>query len=830
MSVEDHTLTETPQGTSPVVIGEPVGRRHSWTFRRYGRGHGKPRVRKLRLLLVVIGLFALAGASTLFGMLTAIASDLPELVPKVPATNVDSYLYDDTGEPIGVLAPPDQSVSDSWTQISQHMVHAIVAVEDRRFWTDPGIDVKGLLRALASDVSGGQHEGASTIPEEFVKNVLLEEDNRTIFEKLREADLAFQLVHKWKRRTILADYLNTIYFGNGANGIESAARVYFGWNHGYHPSDPAGEPKSGCGDPDTEDPQRKECADVLEPWEAALLAGMVANPTEFNPITHYDAAFNRRNTVLLDMYQQHYISRKTYEYSIRRNLPTASQIQLPQEPAAAPYFTSWVRPLVVNALRQEGVKDPVYQAYYGHLKIHLTLDLKLQQEAQKAVDDEFPSGSGPTASLVAIDNSNGEVRAMVSGDNDYNKSPFNLATLGYRQPGSSFKVFTLAAALSSGKYGPDSVVDSKPLSIPYKTSLGTGHFVVHNFGDSYAGPTTLATATATSDNSVFAQVGMSVGTAKIASYAKRMGIRSPISTYPSMILGGLNTGVSALDMAHAYETVATGGLKVTNPVLGDFNGGPIGIASIDDCSQCRQSDIVNKTGDGLTKSRVLSPDVASTIDELLHGPVDDSYGTGTAAAIPGVDVAGKTGTTSNYIDAWFVGWTPQLTVAVWVGYPNTGKPMTKNFDGGPVEGGTYPAIIWHNFMVQALQTMADETAAEHHTTSTSLGLQPVTTATQPSTSAAQSTTATTQTPVTSALNPGTQPSNATGKARNQPAGTQPATPTKTTESGTQTVTSTPATTPAGAGTQLTTTTPASTTTTTPATVGTGTSTSGGAGL
>jgi penicillin-binding protein 1A len=831
MSVEDHTLTEVTGGPASLAFDDH-GRRHSWSFRRYGRGHGRPRVRKLRLLMVLIGFLTLAGASTLFGMLTAIASDLPELNPKVPAASVDSYLYDVNNTPIGVLAPPDESVSDSWGQISQQMVHAIVAVEDKRFWTDPGVDIKGLLRALISDVTGGPKEGASTIPEEFVKNVLLEEGNRTIFEKLREADLAFQLVHspKWPRWKILTDYLNTIYFGNGATGIESAARVYFGWNHGYDPSNPAGEAKTGCGDPDIEDPDRKECAEVLDPWEAALLAGMVANPTEFDPILHPKAAEARRNLVLMGMYQQHYISRETYEYSIRQSLPKARQIQMPQEPAAAPYFTSWVRPLIINALRQEGVKDPAYEAFYGHLKIHLTIDLNMQEAAQQAVDAEFPrSANGPTASLVAIDNRTGEVRAMVSGDGDYNQSQFNLATLGYRQPGSAFKMFTLAAALSSGKYGPDSIIDSKPLTIRYGPG-DSERFVVHNFDNAYAGPITLANATATSDNSVFTQVGenSNVGTTtglqRIAHYAKAMGIRTSVSQNPAMILGGLSQGVSALDMAHAYETAATGGLKVYNPILGDYHQGAIGISSISGCTPCEQHTIQNTAGRGLTMRRVLSPAVAATIDQLLHGPVDDPYGTGTAAAIPGVDVAGKTGTTSNYVDAWFVGWTPQMTVAVWVGYPDTGKPMLKNFDGGPVEGGTYPAIIWHNFMVRALQIMVDESAAKNHTTATNLGLQSITTAQQQSTSGTQNATATTQTQATNGASAGTAKIPNTNNPKHQ-AGTQPSV---NTGGAPQTIGNTSATPPAGAGTQGAATTP--TATTAPSTTTTGTSTSGGASL
>ncbi|HET9720648.1 MAG TPA: transglycosylase domain-containing protein [Solirubrobacteraceae bacterium] len=675
------------------------------------RDGNRPRVRlrKLRLLLILGAFGVLALISALFGMLTSVASDLPQLANSAQfKSNVESYMYDETGQPIGPIAPPTEQVIDQWKQISPNMVHAIISVEDKRFWTDPGVDIRGIARAFVADVTGGPTQGASTIAEQFVKNALLEQNNRTIFEKLREAALAFQLVHRWKRTRILTSYLNTIYFGHGAVGIESAARVYFGWNHGYDAANPGSEPPGACGDPTASDPHRPECAQVLYPWEAAMLAGIVANPTAFDPIANPGPAMGRRNQVLQLMLSQHYITHAQYEVSIHEPLPKASQIQQPQEPAQAPYFTSWVRPQIVAALEHEGVPAKVaqYRAYYGGLRVRLTINLKMQQAAQQAVDAEFPPGSnGPTASLVAIDNRTGEVRAMVSGSNGYAQAPFNLATMGYRQPGSAFKVFTLAAALTSGKYGPDSIIDSAPQDIPFRLPNGKiGHFRVHNYGNIYSGPITLSQATAVSDNSVFSQVGMHVGTKRIRFFAKRMGIRSPVSTNPSMILGGLATGVSALDMAHAYETVATGGLKVYNPILGDIDGGPIGIHSIL-CPACRHHFLVNHP----TMQRVLPASVATTMRTMLEGPVSPG-GTAPVAAIPGVLVAGKTGTTTNEVDAWFVGWTPQLTVAVWVGFPNSAKPMTTLFNGGPVEGGTYPAIIWKNFMLQALQILAGEHA------------------------------------------------------------------------------------------------------------------------
>ncbi len=685
----------------------------------------RPRVRKFRLLLIVIGLASLAGVSTVFGMMMAVASDLPQLenYRQYRDERRNSFLYDDQNRPIGVLAAPENVVLDPFKEISPWMRRAIVSVEDKRFWNESGVDLRGLARAFVSDITGGPREGASTIPEQFVKNALAEEDNRTIFEKLREAVLAYHLTREWKKTKILQEYLNSIYFGHGAYGIESAARVYFGRQLGFDENAPANSGTRYCGDANQADPHLPSCASKLQPWQAALLAGMVANPTEFDPVAHPGAAKERRDQVLLDMYQQHYLTKIEYETDSGEPLPSAADIQQPQQPVAAPYFTSWVEPQIIRALQHEGVpaKLAAYRAYYGGLKIRTTIDLKLQDAAQQVVNEELPAGSGgPTAALVAIDNHTGQVRAMVSGNGDYAASPFNLATEGLRQPGSSFKLFTLATALSTGEYGPGSVIDSHALDVPFSTKQGEGHFVVHNFGNTYSGPITLQEATDISDNTVFAQVGLHLGTRRIRRTAKAMGIRTPISTNPSMILGGLRVGVSPLDMAHAYETAATGGLKVFDPKLGDVDQGPTGIESISGCRGCPHSTMV----DHPVYKRVLSPEVAATIHDMLRGVVS-AGGTAPQAAISGVDVVGKTGTTSNYVDAWFVGWTPELTTAVWVGYPNRAIPMTTAYDGGPVEGGTYPALIFHDFMVQALEILAGERAASeaahHHTGTTTTG-------------------------------------------------------------------------------------------------------------
>ena len=697
----------------------PRGPRVPWRWRRRLRRAGRPRIKKLRLLAIVIGLGILAVVSTVFGMLMSVASDIPQIENVTQySSGHNSYLYDDQGRPIGIFAAPDPEVIDSFDQISQPMRQAVVSVEDRRFWSDPGIDIHSLARALVADVTGGATQGASTITEQFVKGALSEEDNRTVLEKLREAALAFQLTHRWTPEQILTEYLNSTYFGNGAYGVESAARVYFGAQLGYDPNAPGDGNTKACGDTTAHLPS---CASKLNYWQAATLAGLVASPSAFDPIVNPVAARARREVVLQAMLQQHYINRGQYEVGNNEPLPTSTDVEQAVEPNAAPYFTSWLRPQILAAMGLgHGVPARVaeYRAYYGGLKIRTTLDLKMQEAADQAVSEELPSGSGlPEASLVAIDNKTGQVRAMVGGpivdgQEDYDQYPFNLATESERQPGSAFKPFTLAVALEHG-FGPDSLFLSAPLSIVVPNSGGKEIFQVRNFGNQYSGDITLQDATDISDNSVFERLGWyglgpGKGTQEVARMATRAGITTPVSTNPAMILGGLKVGVSPLDMAHAYETFATGGRRVYDPVLGSPDDGPSGIESI-------QGSHVNLV-DHPQYERVMPAGIATDVHDMLEGVV--SSGTGTAAAIPGVDVVGKTGTTTNYADAWFVGWTPQLTVAVWVGFPRGTVPMATLYNGAPVEGGTYPAIIWHSFMVQALQILASENPHQNLTTST----------------------------------------------------------------------------------------------------------------
>jgi penicillin-binding protein 1A len=624
--------------------------------------------------------------SFVFGMFIAVASDLPSLTRFSQFKDAQSsVLLDDLGHPIGIVSQQNRVIVTP-TQIPQIVKEAVIAIEDKRFRTNSGVDIRGIARAFTQDIlHKGTVQGASTIEQQFIKNALQAQSHRTIFEKLREVALAYQLSHKWSKEKILTAYLNTIYFGNGAYGIESAAQTYFGHEVNH----------LGCGTP-----THPLCVEQLKPWEAALLAGVIQNPSGYDPANHPVAARARRDIVLGQMLAQGYIERPIYEESVKQALPAATDIQAPQEQTIegvdSGYFTSWVQQQVIE-------RYGAPRAFDGGLRITTTLDLQLQHAAEQAVNAYLSDPSGPTASVVAIENSTGEVRAMVGGRN-YNKSPFNLAINGERQPGSSFKAFDLAAALEAG-ISPDSTWTSKQKIFIVPHTGGREKFVVHNDEGAYTGSNTLTGATAYSDNSIYAEVGLKVGTHRIARLARQMGITTPLSTNPAMTIGGLTVGVTPIDMAHAYETIAHGGRRVGGTLADE--GAPVAIQEVDAGARTLP-DGHHVDRNRVTSNQVLPPGVASTETSMLETVLQ--YGTARAASL-GQFAAGKTGTTSNFGDAWFIGWDSKYTVAVWVGYPDSLVPMTTQFNGKPVMGGTFPALIWHDFMTSALAI--DKARAEH---------------------------------------------------------------------------------------------------------------------
>jgi penicillin-binding protein 1A len=605
----------------------------------------------------VLGL--LGTASFTFGLLTAVAAQIPKLDPtKQHSSQANTYVYAANNRTVlSILRGSQARIIVRSKDISPWMKDAIVAAEDRRFYEHRGIDLRGMARALWADISNrGAVQGGSTITQQFVKNAYLT-SKRSIGRKLFEAALAWQLEQRWDKDQILTAYLNTVYFGNGAYGVEQASRIYF-----HHP------------------------AGVMKPAEAALLAGIPEDPSLWDPVAHPKTAKARRDLVLRQLYQQRYITLSQYGDGKHYPMPDPAQVTLPStQGAAAPYFANYVKDQLV---KEYGPR----RTFGGGLRVRTTLDVDLQKVAREAIASTLPTSSGPTATLVALDAKTGDVLAMVGGEN-YHKSQFNLATQGERQPGSSFKPFVLATALKEN-IAPSSIfTSSKQVTINADGRL----WQVNNYEGEALGPIDLTQAIAYSDNSVFSQLTAIVGPRNVRDMAKDLGILTKLNGYFAIGLGA--EPATPLDMARAYTAFADGGDRIDGSIFGNT---PRAVDCLTDTKgRCTE---VNRP----VAHHVLTPAQAETIDQLLQGVV--RYGTGKAAAIPGWQVAGKTGTTENYGDAWFVGYTPGIVAAVWVGYPDKLIPMTTEFHGKPVAGGTYPALIWKAFMqkVIALKQLTPE--------------------------------------------------------------------------------------------------------------------------
>jgi penicillin-binding protein 1A len=646
-----------------------------------------PRLKKLRILFVVLGLGVLGLVSMVFGMMMAVSQDLPAIYNFAQyKASKNSVVFDATGESIGTLTSNQNKILLSSSQISPNVKNAVVSIEDSRFYEHNGVDFQGIGRALIRDIlSQSASQGASTITEQFVKNALAAQGSRTIFEKFREAALAYRLERHWSKDKILTEYLNTIYFGEGAYGIEAAARTYFGWAH----------PECGT--------STEPCASVLEPWEAATLAAIIASPSAYDPKAYPTDALSRRNLVLEKMYEQGYITQTQYEQGIKQALPPPNDIEPPKIDSKAPYFTEWLRQQLVD-------RYGAAKAFFGGLKVKTTIDLQLQAAAEQAAGS-YLSGIPPTASVVVIDNRNAGVKAMVGGP-DFEAKPFNLATEGHRQPGSSIKPFTLITALKEG-ISPYTTYESAP-QIFHFGKRGKEVFVVHNDEDSYLGSCDIICATTYSDNSIYAQLGLEGlkgktirdRTGAIAKTIHEMGYSDPVSTNPAMVLGGLKEGVTPLGWAYAYSTIANTGDRVSGtlaPVPGDS---PVAYTRVTD-----QNGRTIKGGDNdLLHKQVIPESIASEARSILETVV--SSGTGVHANIGASGQWGKTGTTENNGDAWFCGAVTDVTACVWVGYEDSTTAMTTLYAGGPVMGGTFPALIWASVISSWEQIKADRAAAK----------------------------------------------------------------------------------------------------------------------
>ena len=606
------------------------------------------RIRKLRLVFILLILFVLGFASFSYGMVTAVSGQIPSCDPGRVPQEVDGHIYaDDNHTILATLRGSESRILVTNKQISPLMQQAIVAIEDKRFYQHRGVDLRGIARAVWADITHrGVVQGGSTITQQFVKNSCVT-SRRTISRKLNEAALAWQLEQRWSKERILTAYLNTIYFGNGAYGVQRAAQTYFGTT-----------------------------AKKLMLAQAALLAGLPADPTAYDPVTNPAAARMRRHEVLRALLDQRDILPADFQRADRAPLPDPRQVGLPALQGPAPYFANYVKQELVS-------KYGARRVFGGGLNVRTTIDLRLQKVARKAIESVLTKPDGPSAALVAIRPQTGEIVAMYGGDN-YRESQFNLAVQGERQAGSSFKPFVLATALAQG-ISPSTTFPSKPVSI----FIGDRYWTVRDYENEYVGSANLTTATIISDNAVFAQLTKLVGPAKVAAMAHRLGIVRRLNPYFAIGLGA--DPVSPLEMARAFSTFGNGGARVDGSAFGNR---PRAIVLVRNARGAVVDD--NRP----VRRRVLNPNDDALLTSILEGVI--RQGTGTHAALPDRAAAGKTGTTENYGDAWFVGYTPQLATAVWVGYPKALRPMLTEYHGGPVAGGTFPADIWRTFTRAAL--------------------------------------------------------------------------------------------------------------------------------
>ena len=535
-------------------------------------------------------------------------------------------------------------------KVSPRLIDAVLAAEDKDFFAHPGYDLSAMARALLVNLREDEIvQGGSTITQQYVKNTYFRRPSRTLERKARELRLSIEVERTLTKREILERYLNTVYLGEGAYGVRAAAETYFG--HGVS---------------------------EMTLRESALVAALIKAPSFYNPYQHARRAKIRRDYVIDRMVAEFDVSPSAADRAKKAGLGLLTRP--PQRSAKEPYF--------VEAVRQEFLKDhrfgPSPDArdrllHEGGLRIETTLEPGLQKAAERSVAAILGRPGDPEAALVAIRPRTGQVVAMVGG-RDWSISQVNLATGtagggSGRQAGSAFKPLVAATALESGI----------PLATTYESApavfdLGNGETwpVSNSEGRDY-GELTLAEALIDSVNGVYARLALDIGGPQIASQAHLMGIKSRLGSYPSIALGAAE--VSAMDMATAYATIANGGTAIEPTTIRS-------IAAADGQRYAPDQEIV---------PGALSPGNAYLLSKTLEQVIE--RGTGTAADI-GRPAAGKTGTTNDFGDAWFVGYTPQLVTAVWVGYPQARIPMT-SVHGMAVYGGTFPAQIWQRFMTAA---------------------------------------------------------------------------------------------------------------------------------
>src|SRR4051812_21528539 len=605
------------------------------------RGSHKARntvVVSLGVLLAILGI----GIASVLGYVISIAATTPN-IDELKAINKGetSAVYASNGRLLGYVRSSiiRQPVVES--DIRQDVRDATVAIEDSRFYKHHGVDYEGVIRAAMKNLQNRKTlQGGSTITQQLVRALYIKDPTRDFKRKVREAKLASELEDEHPKHWILTSYLNNVPYGtvNGetAVGIEAAAEIFFS----------------------------KHAKDLtLE--QAALLAGLPQAPSEYNPFKNPSAALGRRNEVLRSMVKSHYISAADGLEAMNKPLRLRAGNKYFRR--SEPYFFDYVSELLIE-------KYGLNTYRRGGLRVYTTIDPTLQQAARQAIAGQLNQPDDPSSAVVAIDPRNGYIRAMAA-NGTYKKRNFNLAAQGHRQPGSTFKTFVLTTAVLKGVDPNQVSYESKPLALP----LGGGQtWKVKTYGGDYHGRTSLTQATLRSDNTVYAQLDLDLGADEVAKTAHKMGITTDLDGLPAEGLGGLRIGVSPLEMADAYATLASGGVHHK----------PVAITRVE--FPDGKSDNLGE----VKGNRVMTDGQAYEVTKVLKENVQS--GTGVNANY-GCPAAGKTGTTDNFTDAWFVGYEPRLAASVWVGYPNARVEM-RSVHGIEVAGATFPSQIWHDFM------------------------------------------------------------------------------------------------------------------------------------
>jgi penicillin-binding protein 1A len=597
------------------------------------------------VVLVTLGL--IAGFSAI-GYVIALANGAPPLGKPVNR-GLTSSVYAANGQLLGYIQADEISTPVAWKRLPQNCKDATISIEDERFYQHGGVDYTAIIRAAAKNATSGKTvQGGSTITMQLVRNLYISAPKRDFKRKIREAKLASELEQEHSKVWILNQYLNTAPYGTvggqSAMGLQAAAQTFFAKN-----------------------------AKDLNLSECAMLAGLPQAPTDYNPFLNPKAALERRGVVLYKMAELGYITKAQADAAAAAPLRLHRGTRYTK--IREPYFFDYVKQQMIDKYGINTVRK-------GGLRIHTTIDPRLQNAARSAINSTLVTPGDPASAIVATDPRTGYVRAMASSGG-YGQSQFNLAAQGSRQPGSSFKTMVLLTALRQGINPDTTTYNSHPIDIK---SSKWGPIKVATYSDSYQGNVNLVRATLTSDNSVYIQLDLDVGPENVKETARMMGIRSKLNGYPAEGIGGLENGVSPLEMSHAYATLAAGGVRAKQLVI----------------SKVDFPDSKEDTTYKVHRKRVFSDGVVHELTKILEQNVDGGTATGVRSGGFTCPAAGKTGTTDNFRDAWLVGYTPTLATATWIGYPNAQRSMYNVEGVGQVNGGSLPTEIWTKFMKAAI--------------------------------------------------------------------------------------------------------------------------------